>query len=76
MLITAVLVMIVFAAAADQLNAPGVKVRTLLWQFSNKIFILLGLRPPGHRSVHHHLSPVRHPLHWLQHEPGQEVSLG
>ena len=76
MLITAVLVMIVFAAAADQLNAPGVKVRTFVDPFSNKIFILSGLRAPGHRSVHHHVSPVRYPLHWLQHEPGQKVSLG
>ena len=76
MLITAVLVMIVFAAAADQLNAPGVKVRTLLWQFSNEIFILSGFCAPGHRFVHHHLSSFRHPLHWLQHEPGQKVSGG
>ena len=35
MLITAVLVMIVFAAAADQLNAPGVKVSILIGQFSS-----------------------------------------
>ena len=34
MLITAVLVMIVFAAAADQLNSPGVKVSTVTGQFS------------------------------------------
>ena len=34
MLITAVLVMIVFAAAADQLNTPGVKVRPLIQQLT------------------------------------------
>ena len=45
MLITAVLVMIVFAAAADQLNAPGVKVRTLVGQFSHKCFFCKGSAP-------------------------------
>ena len=34
-----------------------------------------GLCPPGHWTVYHHMSPVRHPPHWLQHEPGQEVRL-
>ena len=36
MLITAVLVMIVFAAAADQLNTPGVKVRVLIQQLTRR----------------------------------------
>ena len=74
MIITAVLVMIVFAAAADQLNTPGVKVNYLRSIQQYQRFHWPGLRTPRHRAVHHHVSPVRDPLHRLQHEPGQEVS--
>ena len=77
-IITMVLVLVVFGAAADANNAPNVKVRLAsYWSMS---LILAsdwsGLGPPGHWTVHHHVSPVRHPPDRLQHEPRQVPGLG
>ena len=89
-IITMVLVLVVFGAAADANNAPNVKVRHLkasdwldvIMKASDWLMTLMivsnwsGLCSPGHWTVHHHVSPVRHPPNRLQHEPRQVPGLG
>ena len=74
-LITMVLVLVVFAAAADENNSASVKVareliisRILAFlEFSNfyQIFAT-GLCTSRYWTVHHNLPPFCHPSHWVQ----------